>query len=118
MDVDELETIKPKKSFLEGLMILGTGYFAIGTVPISLFCLAVAKDVEVKPVGPDFDPMRFGTGFSIVLMILLFNTPFGLFCAAVGRLVAKTLFWQRIFLGFAIYYFLVLVIAGAVFAWA
>jgi len=118
MDVDELETIKPKKSFLEALMILGTGYFAIGIIPLSLFCLAVAKDVEVKPVGPDFDPMRFGTGFSILLMILLFMTPCGLICAAVGRLVATTVAWQRIFLGFSIYYFLVLVIAGAVFAWA
>lgn len=118
METDDLEVVPPKKSFLEALMIVGTFSFAFTVVPLSVFCLAVANDIEVKPVEPDFDPMRFGTGFSILLMLLLFNAPLGFLCALIGGLVAGTRAWRLIFIGFAIYMFLASAVAGAVFFWA
>lgn len=118
MEPDEPELAPPKKSCLETLLMIGTVYILFGVVPLGLFCLAIWKDVEVKPVGPDFDPMRFGTAYSIMLMVLLINAPVGVVCAIIGRTIAATPFRKRFFTGAAIYMLLTFVAVGAAFLWA
>lgn len=118
MNADEAESAPPKKSCLESLLMIGTLYILLGVVPTSLFCLVIAKDIEVKPVGPDFDPMRFGTIYSILLMTLLINAPIGALIAVIGRSIAATPFRKRLFTGTAIYMLLTFFVVGAAFLWA